>query len=300
MSAGHFEEADPLHELHGHLDQATRVAMAGGLQVAYARGQKELEQRSQADRQSDRESREASRRRQADKQMAMALRRRANSREWWEQATPEQVARVYEAAFTYAGIDPDAADALVRIDKELDIRYGLAMDEDTGMVHSTTRDVLGREAVADAMPAAESAIEAAAARTDAWRDVLGPDLADSVMASPAWPSLEARLGGLDRSGVDSAKALQQAVQSRDLTGAKDAARVLKFRISPAAVKAKDKGLGVEREGLERARLVNDTVAAGKGLDQAPVREGKGAGVPDEAEAARRRQAEHQREAGRDR
>jgi hypothetical protein len=302
MSTGHFEEADPVHELHGHLDQTLRVAMAGGLQVAHVRGQRELDERARLERQGDREARELLRRRQADKTMAMALWRRANSNEWWDQATPDQVARVYEAAFLYAGTDPDAADAMVRIDKELENRYGLATDEGTGMVHSTTRDVLGRDAVGAAMAGAEEAIVANEARWGEWRAALGPDVADKVLTSPAWPGLETRLTELDRQGINSVKALGDAVQLRDLDGAKDVARVLKFRMSPSALKAKDKGMGVEAEGLERARLVNDTVAAAKTPERptAPSRASKTAGAAEEAQAARRRRADRERDAGQER
>ena len=75
-------------------------------------------------------TRRVRRRRTADQAVAEAMWRRASEPAWWDQATPDQVAGVYEAALVYAGVDPDAADALVRIDTELDARYGLAVDRD--------------------------------------------------------------------------------------------------------------------------------------------------------------------------
>ena len=66
-------------------------------------------------------------------------------------------------------------------------------------------------------------------------------------------------------GVDSAGRSADALGARGMGGAKDVARVLNFRRSSAAQKAKDKGLGVEREGLDRARLVNDTIRSSEAL-----------------------------------
>ena len=105
-----------------------------------------------------------------------------------------------------------------------------------------------------------------------------------MLASPAWPALETRLSELDAMGVDSAQALSDALGARDMGGAKDVARVLNFRLSPAAEKAKDKGLGVEREGLDRARLVNDTIAS----VERGARTGRRRGTPRRPRTPRRR------------
>ncbi len=98
-------------------------------------------------------------------------------------------------------------------------------------------------------------------------------------------------------GVDSARALGDALGARGMGGAKDVARVLNFRLSPAAQKAKDKGLGVEREGLDRARLVNDTIRSSEALP--PGRQRADTTAAEDAEAARARQVapEHERGPG---
>jgi len=96
-------------------------------------------------------------------------------------------------------------------------------------------------------------------------------------------------------GVDSAQVLSDALHARDMGGAKDVARVLNFRLSEPAQKAKDKGLGTEREGLDRARLVNDTIS----WSQVERKQGpqKDRGAAEDAEAARRRQVSRDRDTG---
>jgi len=294
MSMG-FEEADPIRELHGHVDQTLRVATAGALQVAYVRGERERHRQALGARETEAEERATGRRRKADRSVADGLWRRATVTAWWEDATPEQIGRVYEAAFGYSNLDPDAADALVRIDTELATRYGLAIDPESGTARSTTEQALEREAVSKAMAAAEAVAEAGDERLMRWREAVGPDLAEPMVRSPAWPALESRLSELDARGVDSAKALSDALGARDMGGTKDVARVLNFRLSDPASKAKDKGLGVEREGLDRARLVNDTIAWSQ--VKRPSGPDKTRQSAEDPERNPRRQASRDRDAG---
>lgn len=286
MSIG-FEEVDPIKELHGHVDQTLRVAMAGAMQLAYVRGERELRERSEKVAMDHEEEKTAVRRRTADRAMAEALWRRAMEPEWWDQATPDQVARTFEAAYSYADFLPDAADALTVIDQELDERYGLALDRESGTARSTDGSALDRQAVDGAMPGIEAAARANDERLARWQEAVGADLAVPMVTSPAWPALETRLTELDGMGVDSAKALSDALAARGMGGSKDVARVLKFRLSEPAQKAKDKGLGVEREGLDRARLVNDTIAANQPKGQTGRQLDHGAAEDEEATQRRR-------------
>lgn len=294
MSIG-FEEVDPIKELHGHVDQTLRVAMAGAMQLAYVRGEHELRERSEKVAMDHEEERTVARRRMADRAMAEALWRRAGSSEWWDQATPDQVARVYEAAYGYSSVDPDAADALVAIDAELESRFGLALDPESGTAHSTYGSALDRDAVDAAMPGIEVTARAADERLARWQEAVGADLAVPMVTSPAWPALETRLTELDSMGVDSAKALSDALAARGMGGSKDVARVLKFRLSEPAIKAKDKGLGVEREGLDRARLVNDTIAANQ--PKGPTGRQTERGEAEDEEATQRRRMSRDRDTG---
>jgi len=257
---------DPLHELHGHLDQALRVAMAGGLQVAYARGQSTLAEMTRAMREAERADQAAERRRRAERAMAAALWSRAMHTEWWEQATPDQVSRVYEAAISYAGHEPGAADALVRMDAEIDQRYAIAVDAGNGTLHATRGPHLATNDVAGAAEAARQVTERRDEQMGRWREAIGPELADSIMGSKGWESLERRLTELEGKGTDSAAVLQRAVEERSLRGARDAARVLAFRLSPTASSVADKGAGVESEGPEVARLINDTLRGNRKRD----------------------------------
>jgi len=290
-----FEEADPIRELHGHMDQTLRVAMASALQVAYVRAERARQHGAQVTLDTGEEERARGRRRQVDRAVAESLWRRAGVPAWWDEASPEQVARVYEAALSHAHLEPDAADALVRIDAELASRYGLAVDPGSGLVRATADPELDAPAVHAAMPAAEASARDSDERLARWQAAVGADLAEPMVRSPAWPALETRLTELEAQGVDSAKALADALGSRDMGGAKDVARVLNFRLSDPAQKAKDKGLGTEREGLDRARLVNDTIAWSR-LTR-PVGPDSGRGAPGDTERIPKRQGSRDRDAG---
>ncbi len=293
-----FEEADPVHELHGHVDQTLRVAIAGAVQLAYVRAERSLRDRTDTGATDPADRDRLRRRRAADQAVAEAMWRRASEPAWWDQATPDQVARAYEAALVDAPNVADAADALERLDAELGARYGLDVDRTSGIAHSRpSAKALDRTAVYEAAAAAGKRAAAADGRMDRWKHAVGPDLAGPMLASAAWPALETRLNELDAMGVDSARALGDALGARGMGGAKDVARVLNFRLSPAAQKAKDKGLGVEREGLDRARLVNDTIRSSEALP--PGRQRADTTAAEDAEAARARQVapEHERGPG---
>ena len=248
-----FNEVDPLHELHGHVDQGLRVALAGGLQWAWMRNHGLAKRTDQA-------ATEALRAQRTNRAVAEAMWSRAMRAEWWEQATPDQIARVYAAALAYAGEDPRAADALVRIDKEIDARHGLSIDKDTGQVAVTSGEALDPAALDRAAREQGAKITASEELSARWKEALGPEVADTVMAAKGWDSLEARLVEIEDKGHDSAAALSRAVNARSLDGARDPARVIGFRLSPAAEVAADKGAGVEAEGVEVARLINDSMA----------------------------------------
>ena len=61
----------------------------------------------------------------------------------------------------------------------------------------------------------------------------GPDLANTMIASPAWPTLAARLRVLDAAGVDSPTVLARTAAGRGFDDADDIAAVLHWRLSGA-------------------------------------------------------------------
>jgi len=259
-----YSEVDPLHELHGHVDQALRVAVAGGLQMSYMRGMKERETLNGAAAGDRRQQR-------TDLALAQSLWSRAFRDEWWEQATPGQIARTYQASVAYATAHPGAADALVRIDKEVNERFGLTHSE-PGTVVASRGEALDRDAVIAAEDLSRDMARGHDERMDRYRTALGPQIAEKVLGSGGWKALADRLDGLEASGVDSAAALGRAVSMRSLDGAKDVARVLAFRLSPTAERAQDAGAGVEAENVEVARLINDSL---KGNRERPAGSIKG-------------------------
>jgi hypothetical protein len=259
-----YSEVDPLHELHGHVDQALRVAVAGGLQMSYMRGIRDRESLKSATVGDKRQQR-------TDLALAQSLWSRAFRDEWWDQATPEQIARSYQASLAYATAHPGAADALVRIDKEVNERFGLTQSP-PGTVVENRGEELDRDAVTTAENAGRDVAIGHDERMDRYRSALGPEHAEKVLGSSGWEALEARLEGLEARGVDSAAALGRAVTMRSLDGAKDVARVLAFRLSPTANKAADAGAGVEAENVEVARLINDSL---KGNRERPAGSAKG-------------------------
>jgi hypothetical protein len=261
-----YSEVDPLHELHGHVDQALRVAVAGGLQMSYMRGIRKKEGFKSAAVGDQRQQR-------TDLALAQSLWTRAFRDEWWEQATPEQIARTYQASVAYATRHPGAADALVRIDKEVDERFGLTQSSPGTVVASRGED-LDRDAVTTAENASRAVAMGHDERMNRYRTVLGPEHAEKVLGSSGWKALEARLEMLEASGEDSAAALGRAVNMRSLDGAKDVARVLAFRLSPTANRAADAGAGVEAENVEVARLINDSLKGNRERPTAPARGSK--------------------------
>ena len=66
----------------------------------------------------------------------------------------------------------------------------------------------------------------------------GADLADAMIASPAWPTLAARLRVLDAAGIDSPTVLAQAAAGRGFDDADDIAAVLHWRLRGAATNAR--------------------------------------------------------------
>ncbi|MGH9089756.1 MAG: hypothetical protein ACRDZR_00005 [Acidimicrobiales bacterium] len=121
--------ADPIREVHGHVDTLVRLGAASGVQVADRALQRRLEVERAERRALEDEARQATERERAQRELARLIWRRAFDDAWWDQATEEQIARSYEAAFVYAGTVPDAADALVRLDQEIERRHLLGADE---------------------------------------------------------------------------------------------------------------------------------------------------------------------------
>jgi hypothetical protein len=258
-----YSEVDPLHEFHGHVDQALRVAVAGGLQMSYMRGIRERESLESTAGGDQRQQR-------TNLALAQSLWSRAFRDEWWEQATPEQIARTHQASLAYATRHPGAADALVRIDKEVNERFGLTQSQ-PGTVVASRGEELDRDGVTTAENLSRAVAMGHDERVNRYRTVLGPELTDKVLGSRGWEALEARLHVLEASGVDSAAALGRAVNMRSLDDAKDAARVLAFRLSPTAHRAADAGAGVEAENIELARLISDSLKGNRERPAGPAR-----------------------------
>lgn len=106
-----------------------RTAMMVAMQLGekFARLREELARNAAA--RDDAAAKEMSARFDAERAAARAELRVIEQPEWWDRATPQDVARVIETAETWKGLDDTAARAAERIEHEVRGRYGVDVNE---------------------------------------------------------------------------------------------------------------------------------------------------------------------------
>ena len=102
------------------------VMAAGQVGQHIARERQDQHQRNQ--NQSQREARQLQRRLDAERGVARAEMSKAHRADWWEQATPQQIAYTYQVARAWSSEDFEAVRTEIKIRSELKERYGLDVD----------------------------------------------------------------------------------------------------------------------------------------------------------------------------
>jgi hypothetical protein len=185
----HDTLADPVGEVHRTVDALLRVGTASGVQVADRALQQRLSRERAETRDREDEQRQAEARQRAQRETARLLWRRAFDAEWWDQATAEQTARTYEAAYVYADTDPDAVNALVRLDQQLERRHLLDLQRERLAEPRAEHDQAAaspervRDLVADMRAGIGSDPNANAPRHPAGSPLLDEDEVATVMAA---------------------------------------------------------------------------------------------------------------------
>ncbi|QCU79733.1 hypothetical protein E7744_15615 (plasmid) [Citricoccus sp. SGAir0253] len=119
------EENDGIDEVfEGQLRVA--ITAAGQIGERMARALEESQRRAQAT--SEQEARELASRLAAERQAARTELGAVHRKEWWDNATPEQIGRSYQVACAWAAEDPEAVRAEHRIRDEVRTRYGIDVD----------------------------------------------------------------------------------------------------------------------------------------------------------------------------
>lgn len=105
------------------------VTAAGQVGERVARAREESMRKAQA--QSEQQARELHSRLEAERRVARAEFSNAHRSDWWDRATPAQIAHTYQLATAWGHEDPDAVRAEQRIRDELQTRYDIDVN-DTG------------------------------------------------------------------------------------------------------------------------------------------------------------------------
>lgn len=133
------EESDGIEEaLEGQI--RVLVTAAGRIGEQFARAREEASRRAQAV--SEREARELSSRFDAERNAARTEYANVYRNDWWDKATPEQIAGTYQAARAWANEDPEAVRAEARMRDELSTRYGVDVSN-TGSDPAAVQAALG-------------------------------------------------------------------------------------------------------------------------------------------------------------
>jgi hypothetical protein len=236
------EESDGIEEA---LDGQIRVLVtaAGRIGEQFARAREEASRRAQAV--SEREARELSSRFAAERNAARTEYTNVYRNDWWDKATPEQIAGTYQAARAWANEDPEAVRAEARMRDELSTRYGVDV-ANTGSDPAAVRAALGvsessRDADAERRRAAAEEAEAVRLVTEADRaDSAAEELRTAAQHEPdPEERQEARVQAeRHQAHADSARAdarpLYDSAERRQAT----AADLESKGISPEAVGAK--------------------------------------------------------------
>lgn len=106
-----------------------RTAMMVAMQLGEKFGRLREELARNAAARDDAAAKEMSARFDAERGAARAELRVIEQPEWWDRATPQDVARVIETAETWKGLDDSAARAAERIEHEVRDRYGVDVNE---------------------------------------------------------------------------------------------------------------------------------------------------------------------------
>lgn len=116
------EESDGIEEaFEGQLRMLVTAAARAGEEIARLREQA----RRRAQAASEQEARELASRLAAEQQAARAETAGVHHSEWWDRATPEQIAHTFQVAHAWSKEDPEAARAESRMREELRARFGV-------------------------------------------------------------------------------------------------------------------------------------------------------------------------------
>lgn len=167
------DESDGIDEaLDGHM--RVLITAAARMGETLARAREEASRRAQAD--SERAARELTSRFEAERAAAHTEMASVHRGDWWERATPEQIAGAYQTAHSWAQDDPEAARAEERMREELSTRYGIDVDN-THADPNAVREAIERAAQSPEQSAAEKQ-RAAAEQAEAARLLTEADRAD--------------------------------------------------------------------------------------------------------------------------
>lgn len=103
------------------------VTAAGQVGERLARQREETQRNAQA--RSEQEARERASRIEVERLAARVELRDVGRADWWDRATPEQIARSYQVARAWSAEDPEAARAEERVRSEIRGRYGVDVDD---------------------------------------------------------------------------------------------------------------------------------------------------------------------------
>lgn len=133
------EENDGIDEaIEGQL--RVLVTAAGRMGEVIARAREDAARKAQAA--DEREARDLTSRLEAERRTARTELANVYRTDWWDKATPEQIAGTYQTARAWANEDPEAVRAEARMRDELSTRYGIDVNN-TGADPAAVRSALG-------------------------------------------------------------------------------------------------------------------------------------------------------------
>lgn len=131
-------ESDGMEEaISGQL----RVLVTAASQVGQTISRWREEQARKAEQMDIQQAREMQSRIEAERQVARMELARSNQPDWWERATPEQIAHTYQVAVAWKATDPEAARAEHHMRRELHTRYGIDVNN-TGADPALVREAV--------------------------------------------------------------------------------------------------------------------------------------------------------------
>jgi hypothetical protein len=261
------DETDGIEEA---FDGQVRVLVTAAGQVGerLARAREDALRRGQAV--SEREARELRSRIEAERAAARAELGNVYRAQWWDRATPEQIASTYQVARAWAREDPEALRAEQRMGDELRTRYGVDVDPaaaDPAAVRVAVARAEQRLGQPERHPQAATG---AAALGNADRAAVENDDAMRLLAAAAAAD---RMAERSREAAEHGPDLEDRAQARQVTEPVQAQAATQPRGAPPA-----RGLeaqGVDPQTAARLRRVDAeqgmpaTEATRVGLDKAP-------------------------------